>query len=177
MPRTLSPNTQTAIQQPITEPAYLMQLGFSTPLRLTTRANTVTWNSQSWFPQGFGRRPVRLSDNIDGVQSGVMQLTNHDNSLGALLLGEGCAEKSCDIWIIYGSGSLALADATHVFCGVMDEATQIAYRSVTITMFSQNADDKFTPHIKITRPTFNHPSVNTRISWNGQVYELRRDDD
>lgn len=176
MPRTVSPATQTAIQQPVTTPGYLIELHFSSILRLTTRGEIVTWNGFSWAPQGFGRRPVTLSEGRSGVQSGLLTFANHDNSFSALLLGEGCAGKRCNIWIIYGAGSIALSDATYLFFGMMDEARDIRDTSVQITIFSDNVEDKFSPHIKCTAPTFNHPSVNSRISWNGQVYELKRPD-
>ena len=172
MGRTLSSTTQIEIAKAITRPFYCIYLGFSTPLRLTTHGSSISWDSQTWLPSDGPVPTVSITQARDGMLVGALSLPNYDLSLSAIILSEGCAGKSCQIYKLYGAGPYASADGTEIFSGVMDAATGIDLDTVTIDLRGESFNDNYTPHILCNPPTFNHLPAQKVIVWGNETYVL-----
>src|SRR5210317_117124 len=107
MARTLTSEVNTATQDTVTTPRYLVQLGWSSISRLSSR-EAVTWNGYAWVPNLI--KSVNVSN--AGINSrAVVVLHNYDTSFGALALNEGLQDLWVSIWSLYGSSPFATADA------------------------------------------------------------------
>jgi hypothetical protein len=172
--RTLSAPTESATELTITRPGWLVEIGFNTPLRLSSRDDQ-TWNSQTWIG-GRIKRLSGLSSDGSGIQRGTLELINTDLVYSALVLGEGIADKTVKIWKFYGDNPAA-GDPVAVFDGAADDA-DIGPDAVRITLTGENVRTLYSPRRFIGAGTgFNHlRPVGTKINWGGQVYILERGD-
>jgi hypothetical protein len=170
--KTLSTATQTAVAGTVTTPAYFVQLGFSTPLYLSTRGDQV-WNGQNWYGGRLGKVSGLVWDG-KGQQKGNVELINSDLAYSALILNEGQANKAVSIWMYYGD-SPAAGDPVLVFQGVADQAT-IAPDKVTLTLIGENTRTMYSPRRFInTSMGFNHlRGAGSILNWGGQTYKLNR---
>lgn len=170
--RTLSAPTDTATQATITTPAYFVRLGFSTVVRLSSRGDQ-SWDSQTWTGGRLGKIGG-LSWDGKGGQRGTLEIINTDIVYSALVLNEGVADRTAEIWKFYGDNP-ALSDPVKVFDGVMDEA-DIGADFVRITLIGENARTLYSPRRFIGPATgFNHLSpAGRKITWGGQPIELKR---
>lgn len=170
--RTLSTPTSTATQSTITTPAYLVEIGFSSVVRLSSRGDQ-SWDGQTWTGGRLGK-VSGLNWDGKGQQSGALDIINADLAYSALVLGEGVADRAVRIWKFYGDNPAA-GDPVAVFDGVMDEA-DIGADRVRITLVSANARTLFSPRRFIGPATgFNHLSpAGRKITWGGQTIILNR---
>jgi hypothetical protein len=170
--RTLTAPTEAAAALTVTTPAYLVELGYAAPLRLSSRQDQ-SWNGQTWTGGRLGRISGLAADG-SGSQRGTLEIINTDLAYSALILNEGAADIACRIWMFYGNNPAA-SDPVEVFNGVLDEA-DIAPDRVRLTLASENSRTLFSPRRFIGPGTgFNHlRPAGTRISWGGQVYVLER---
>lgn len=151
-------NAETAIEKPIKVPFYLVYLDFDVPLYLCT-FKTVSLKNFLWSAS----RRIKVSGlktDAAGKQSGMIELSNLDNLISALVLTEGCAGKAAVIYMGYGNPTDA--DIVTRFIGIMDDFETLD-GSVKIRMLSKNAS-RISPGIVIARPDFNHlPAPGTVI--------------
>ena len=153
--RTLTSKTETALSQPVTAPRYLLEIGFSTTLRYSTR-ESVTWDSQVWLNSGV------MVDSLS-QNSAQISLANADNSAGAIVLGEGVRDKSIKIWALDGDSPYAAGDAVLLFDGVMSSVDGVGIR-VAISCTTQKAATTFSPRHIIAPAVCNHlPAPGTQI--------------
>lgn len=164
---TLPSALASAVAQTITRPGYLVEIGFSTPVRLSTLGD-VSWGGHTWQAgykidiQGLGRSlgaTPRLS------------LGNNDLSFGALVLNEGAADKAVRIYAIDAG---APADAVAVFDGIAD-AAEIG-DLVIFTLAQRHAKTLDAPR-KFIGPSIglNHlRPANSRITLGAATYVLQR---
>jgi hypothetical protein len=117
--RTLTGPTDAATQLTITQPGWLVELGFATLLRLSSR-NDQSWGGYTWTGSRI-KRLSGLSADGSGGQSGTLELINTDLAYSALVLGEGAADKTVRVWKFYGDNP-ASDDPVAVFDGVIDTA-------------------------------------------------------
>lgn len=117
--RTLTEPTASATGATVTQPLYLIEIGFSPALRLSTRGD-VTWNSVIWSGGELVAVSGLQSDG-SGRQSGTIQVGNLDDYLGTLVLGQGVADRACKLWKADGA-ALAASDPVLVFDGVIARA-------------------------------------------------------
>lgn len=167
--RTLSTPTQTEIAKTYTDPGYLVEIAFSTVVRLSSRAD-VSWNGSTWLASNV--RVDGLSSDGQGAQTGVLTLGNADNVFGALVLNEGVAGRAIKVWKFY-DGATAAADPVQVFSGWGDEA-EIGLTEVRISLVSESLESLSSPRNFINKANgFNHlPPAGTIINWGGQAYRL-----
>jgi hypothetical protein len=170
--KTLSTATQTAVAGTVTSPAYFVQLGFTTPLYLSTRGDQ-SWNGQTWAGGRLGK-VSGLSQDGKGQQKGQIELLNTDLAYSALILNEGQANKAVSIWMFYGD-SPGTNDPVLVFQGVADQAT-IGPDKVTLTLIGENTRTMYSPRRFINSSMgFNHlRGAGSILNWGGQSYQLRR---
>jgi hypothetical protein len=145
--RTVTAATQTAISGPASHTIYLIELGFSQPLRLSTREQ-LTWAGQVWQRTG-----ARLGS-IQAEQAEI-DLANHDYAAGALVLTEGVKDKPVVIYQLSGPGPWATDDAEELFRGVMDDVPQITER-VRIRCTRQSISTTTSPRDVVAPPICNH---------------------
>jgi hypothetical protein len=119
MSRTLTSAVTTSIGLPVTEPGYFVELLFATPLHLSSR-ETINWNGADWLTWDIKLRGFGV-DGAGSTQSGTLILGNADLSIGALVLGEGVADRHVNIWKFYGSAPDVL-DPVQIFGGAGDDS-------------------------------------------------------
>lgn len=154
MPRDItgaSPGTiAAAIALPVTEPGYLVYLGFDQALRHSTR-KSLSWGGYAWTG-GLGTRVASVTD-----LAASLELRNSDLSASALVLGNRLADIPCEIYALYDG------DAVLLFSGYLD-AARVGER-VTLTARAMSLARKV-PNRYITYPTFNHlVAPGTQIRW------------
>lgn len=166
MARVLSTNLQADVVKTITTPAYLVQIDFSTVLRLSTR-NDQSWNSQVWS----GGRLDKVQATDDG---GQIELMNGDLLAGALVLNEGVADRDITVWKFYGDNP-DVGDVVQVFSGVGD-TVEIAHDRVRIRLALSSRRTLYSPRRFINATSgFNHLlPEGTKITWGNDVFTLER---
>ena len=139
--RALTDATTTAADAPVTQPLYLIEIGFAPALRLSTRGD-VTWNALSWSG-GEAIAVGSLDADGSGRQSGAIQVGNLDDYVGTLVLAQGVADRPVKIWKADGA-ALAVADPVLVFDGVVERADVDASR-VSLTLAGAGTRSAFAP--------------------------------
>lgn len=158
MPRSLSGTISTAIALPVTEPGYLVYLGFDTPLRHSTRA-TLPWGGYMWTG-GLGTRVAEVNE-----QAATIELRNSDLSASAIVLNTVLADKPCAIYKLYNG------DATLLFQGFIDACPDIGDRVVLTAKALASA--RRVPNKYIAYPVFNWLTPpGTQVKWGTQAVTL-----
>lgn len=168
--RTLTAGQIAATTAPVTTPGYLVELSYSTVLRLSSRGDQ-SWDGYTWTGGRLGKVSGLTSDGR-GDQRGRVELINSDLAYSALVLTEGAADIRCRVWVFYGDNP---ADASLVLDGVTDGA-DIAPDAVSLTLVGESIRTAMFPRRFIGPSTgFNHlrPS-GTKITWGGQTYIMER---
>lgn len=170
MSRTLTTEQQTAVAETVTTPGYLVELGYSVMLRLSSRGDQ-SWDGYTWTGGRLGKISG-LTSTGGGDQRARIDLMNTDLAYSALVLNEGAAGIRCRVWAFFGNNP---ADASLLLDGVTDGA-DIAPDRVAINVVGESMRTAMFPRRTIGPSTgFNHlrPS-GTRITWGGQTYVLER---
>jgi hypothetical protein len=176
MSRSISSATLTALAAQMTSPGYLLQIGWPTPARLSSRGDT-SWNSQVWVGTGFVVQGLAWDGS--GDMRGVISLNNGgtqsvygDFSYNALTYG--AADVPIQIWI-YDKAALATPDPVAVFDGVGDTC-QIEAAKVQIQFAAKRSNVLYSPRQYITAEAgFSIvPPDGKVIYWGGQKYVLSR---
>lgn len=173
MTRTLTAALTTEVTRDVTSPGYLIEIQFSTPLRLSTRG-TMVWSGNTWTTWGAIVRGIATDSQGDESSASIM-LWNGDYTLSALVLGEGIANRVVNIWKFYGDSALTVTDPVHVFSGVADDASvNPTNGEVTINLVRVNAAAQFAPRFYITPDNgFSFlPAPGTVIDWDGERFIL-----
>jgi len=139
--RTLTPAAAAALGATITRPAMLVEIGFSPASRLST-AGDVTWAGQVWSG-GQRVRVSGLSADGAGAQSARLEIGNADLAFGALVLGQGVADRVVRIWT-GDAAALADADLALVFDGVVASA-DVTPERVQMTLTAQGSRTLYSP--------------------------------
>jgi hypothetical protein len=160
--RTLSSALITELGLTLTRPGYLIQLGYSTPLRISTLGD-ITWNGFAW--SSYDARISGLSSDGKGANSAQLMVGNTDKAIGAVVLTEGASDIAVAIWAIY-AGATATADAVQVFSGVVDGA-DISADKVNLILMAQANRTLHSPRVFINKAAgFNYLlPAGTRINF------------
>lgn len=170
--RTLTPATTSATDATVTQPLYLIEIGFAPPLRLSTRGD-VTWNALAWSG-GEAIDVSRLEADGTGRQSGTVQIGNLDDYVGTLVLGQGVADRPVKIWKADGA-ALDVADPVLVFDGVVERADVDTAR-VSLSLAGAGTRSAFAPRRVIGSASgFNFMlPAGTKIRIGADTYTLER---
>jgi hypothetical protein len=108
------------------------------------------------------------------VRSSSMTIANTDSAIGAIILGEGVADKAVSIYTIY-AGALGAGDTILEFLGVADAAEVNATRA-TITFTGASTEASFCPRRRISRATGFNTIIpaGTTLMIGGTTYVLER---
>ena len=162
MPRDItgaSPGTlAAAIALPVTEPGYLVFLGFDSELRHSTRA-TLTWGGHSWTG-GLGTRVLSVSE-----QEATVELANSDLSASALVLNTTLADRACAIYKLYNGDAVLLFDGILDACPMIGDRVQLTAKAL--------ASAKRVPAKYIAYPAFKWLTPpGTQVKWGAQAVTL-----
>lgn len=165
--RTLADAIATEVALTYTRPGYLLEFGFSTPIRIST-LGTLAWDGHTWL----GGQKVDVQG-LGWSMSATPRVAigNLDLAFGAVVLGEGAADKSVKIWAVYAG---APDDAVPLFDGVADMAE--VGDMVVMTLAQRGSRTLYSPR-RFVGPSagVNHlRPENTRITLGGATYVLQR---
>ena len=168
--RTLSAALITELGLAVTRPGFLIQIGYSTVLRLSTMGD-ISWASNTWAAAN-----VMVSDagqDGSGGNGGTLTLGNTDGAYGALALNEGGAVP-VTIWACY-AGATATGDPVQVFTGVTDGAT-IDEEKVVLPLMSTGNETLYAPRVFINKASgFNYlQPAGTKIVVGNETFVLER---
>lgn len=126
--RSLSSPHSTALGNPVTRPAWLVQIDFATVRRWTSAA-TLTWNSQTWTGcdvtvEGLEVEALRVR--------GSLVIGNLDDVIGGLVLSEGVQDRPVTIYS-YDAAATGAADVQWL-CAAVGAGAQISERQVRIEL-------------------------------------------
>lgn len=172
MTRALTSPTTAAVGADVTQPGYLVQIDFASPLRLSGRG-AITWAGQSWAAWDVRIDGIGI-DGAASAQNGSVTLGNADYTTGALVLGEGVSGRAVNIWKFYGEAP-ALGDPVLVFSGVGDDAIISPDGGVVRIGLQQSGGvTLFCPRTYITRESGRAflPATGSIIQWNGETFRL-----
>lgn len=169
--RTLTTPTSDAAEALGTQPGWLVEIGFETPLRLSSRGtvevlgNTFT----GWDVQVTG---IAI-DAAKPATAGTLTLGDHDQSISALVLGEGLAGREVRVWR-YFAEAVEDDDPVLMFYGVAGASSGGAARRVTAALIAREASVLYSPRRYLTRETgFSFlPPAGKVITFNGERYQL-----
>lgn len=173
MARTISATVEVAVNQPITAPGYLVEIEFSTPLRLSSRGNLNVLGND-WQRWGVGVTGIGV-DSTSSMQSGSLNIANTDLIISTLVLEEGIADRPIHIFKFYGE-TPEDEDVILLFDGVGGE-TSIDTSSPLIKVSLRQARDgvQFAPakYITVDQGFSMLPPAGTVIEFGGQTYILQ----
>lgn len=172
--RTLTDNVAAEVDALATKPGYFVEISFSAPLRASTRGE-MEWLGNVWVDAGL----VVAGLSVDGTSSSASagaSFADDDETISALVLNEGVADRPVRVWCFYGD-SPDDDDPVMLFDGVCDAASGDPEGGrVTIT-FAQGGSSHYSPRRRMTREQgFSFlPAKGTTIRWNGDRYKLDGD--
>jgi hypothetical protein len=171
MARSLSTPTKNAIAAQLTQPGYLVHIGWAAPVRLSSRGD-MTWNGNVYIAAGVMVSGLDWSGSAE--QTGSILLNNAENLYSATALNEGVADVPIDVWL-YDGAATATSDPVQLFAGVGDSCS-ILPQSVTIKVTSTRTRSQFSPRAYITQDNgFSIvPPEGRIISWGGTPYRFER---
>lgn len=170
--KTLTPALLTELGLVSTRPGYLISLGYSLPIRLSTMGD-ISWNSLAWAGNNMNIRLSGLSQDGKGANTCNLEVGNIDLSYGALVLNEGASDIPVVIYSVY-AGATDASDVIQVFSGVLDGAN-ISETKVSFTLVSQNNKTLYSPRVFINKPKFNFlQPANTKIVFGNETFILEK---
>lgn len=169
--KTLSAALAAELALTITRPGYLVEIGFASPVRLSTMGD-ITWSGTTWLAADV--KVSGISQDGKGANKAALALGNTDSTFGALVLNEGIADRPIRIWAIY-AGATATPDAVQVFDGVGDGA-DISPDKVAVTLVEQSNMTLSAPRRFISKATgfSSLQPAGTKIAFNGELFILER---
>ena len=167
--KTLTAALQSAHSDPVQKPAWLVQVSFSTPLRVSSY-DTVTYGGNSYDASDVDVSRVR----VGGVDvDGSLILGNADDTVAALVLNEGISGRAIRIWGFDGAAVSSDDDFVLLVDAVAGRAV-ISGEKVTIELKESTAY-AFTPRQYVAPPAFTYlMPAGAKIKINGETYTIER---
>lgn len=116
--KTLSGPHTTALGAAVTKPAWLVQIDFATPLRMSS-LGTISWSGQTWTAAGVSVEGLMVE--AFRVQGSVV-IQNLDGVIGNTILTDGIQDRNVTIYS-YDGGATAAADVQWMASAVCAGAT------------------------------------------------------
>jgi len=159
---TLPPGFVAGAARPITKPGYLFELGFTPPLRYSTRGDQVFGGE--YFAAGF----VGAFD----IGAKRLSLINQDNAVSTIVLAQGVADRYVRVWQFYGD-SVTDDNTILLIDGFIDGAPAIGDR-VILSLYAEAAGVMFAPRHRINRHNGYNvlPQPGLRIQWGNALFVL-----
>ena len=175
MTRTVTAALLTELGNPITTPAWFVEILFSTPLRLSSRG-TLDWNGNTWQSRDLSIRGLG-SDVSSAQQSGNLTIGDLDLSVWTLIQAQDIKGRGVNVWKFYGVAP-APTDPVQIFAGAGDAAAMDeSSGGVNISLVQRSARELHAPRRYMTRaagfPLL--PVIGQTIYFNGENFKLERD--
>lgn len=152
--RTLAAATTSASESAITQPVFLVEMGFNTPVLFSSKGN-VTVGADTF---------VEASLKVKTGDSATVEVFNESTQFGQIVLTEGTAGRSIRIWQFYDA-----SDVIEIFNGEMSEATI----ADSVQIRCKRRPPNRTPRDFISEPVFKHlPTPGTKINTPTQIITL-----
>ena len=152
------------LRQTLTDPTYLVELGFDPPLYLST-GQSVQWDGHHWE-----QAPLSVStitSDATGSQSISLSIGNQDRAYGALVLSQRAKDRYVKCWIAYAAGG----DPVLFADGIMDGAS--VGEEVQIGVIGRSTSYGSVPRIICAPPLMNHlPPSGTVIRFGTVRYTI-----
>lgn len=166
MPRNLTPDIGASVDFTITSRRWLLELQYSTVLRLYSGQGTISWNGFVWTSSAFDIS----GPTFDSVGRGNAKaiFSNLDATLSAILLGpQGATGIPASIYYYDNN------DAQLLMAGFLDGA-EIDTRA-NINIVTENLTGKSAPRLVAGPPLMNHITPSgTIISWGNERITVER---
>lgn len=170
--RTLSTNLQNRVADDVTRPGLLIEIGFSSPLKLSSRS-TLAWSGSTWTAWDMDVGGMQ-ADATKGSINGSIRLGNTDLVVSTLIMAEGVADRSIIIRVFYGDAP-AEDEVLAMYSGVC-AGSRLQYQtaSVEIAIDQGGGRTTYAPREYMTKYRgFNLlPADGTLIPWDGEMFEL-----
>ena len=164
MPRTLSANNQAGIVLGITEPVYLLDLDYATPIRLSSR-ETITYESNSYT--GVDMPTVDITPGV----SATIRFFNQGLTHSATMISEGTGFDAT-LYAVYGQPSFSSGDADIVFSGVLG-AIEIDLEMIEVEILP--VEPFYSPIHRATDENFKHlPVDGMQIQTRSGTFVIKR---
>jgi hypothetical protein len=155
----LSSVNRTGVALTLTRPVYLVEFGFATPLRLSSR-NTITYAAKSF---------TSAAVTVD-LSSLTVRLLNASLAYTATFK-DGGNGVPVTIWVLYGDTAPAYEDADVIFEGELGAVGL----GETITVKLRASSPKQIPRLTVAPPTFKHlPPDGLEIATPSGLFVLER---
>jgi len=152
--RSLDAATVSAAQGVVTQPVFLVEMGFDTPIFFSSKGNVI-FGSDTF---------VEASMDVKTGQQTTVSVFNESTQFGQIVLTEGTAGRSIRIWQFYDA-----SDVIEIFNGEMGEATI----AESVQIRCKRRPPNRTPRDFISEPVFRHlPTPGTKISTPTQIITL-----
>lgn len=157
--RELSAANRAGIVSTLTRPVYLVELGFATTLRLSSR-ETISYAGSSF---------TAATMSVD-ISAPSIRLLNASLAYTATFKA-GADGVSCTIYVVYGDGPFARGDADVIFSGEVG-AVGIGDQ---ISIRLRDAPPKQVPRLQVAPPAFNNlPPDGLEIRTSAGLFRLER---
>jgi hypothetical protein len=165
MSRTLPAGMATEAEKLKTRPFWVVELMFSTPVRLTSRG-AMTIDANSYLAANL---KVTVNEKL---HTASCQLWNENEQWSDEFLS-GASRIVAKLWVGYGANVSAATSLEQVIDGEIGGAT-VGDKSIRFTLRGQAV--QFTPRLIFRKPTFNWLTPKfARFSTPNGVFELRKE--
>lgn len=161
--KTLSSVVQDQISTSVINPAYLVEIGFSTRIRGCT-LGSVEIMGQLW--PAIGIQVGEISTGQGGIKTVSISIINNAFSISNIVLAESASGKEVKVWKLFDT------ETELVFSGVVDEVPEIS-STVSFNCTTANSRTTSVPFITLNQPFFNFlPRPGEIIRWGNSIFEL-----
>lgn len=161
----VTPRNTTELAKKITQPVFLVYLGFPTPVRLSTRG-TVTWIAQTW---------VESLVDIGGIEYGDFGLNIATIRVSPdyrdSILANQISNLEMAVYVLFGEAPFANDDGINIIQGFGAEA-DLRRDYIDITIVSQNTQASVTPWVH-----YDHENIQpagTQVPLRGTTITIER---
>ena len=169
--RALSTPTANAVAARSTAPGYLVQIGWTPTVRLSTLGD-LTWNGAVWVAADIAVQGLRWAQ--AGTVTGTLRLGNSTAQYSAYALNQGVAGVAIRVWAL-DRNATATGDPVAVFDGE-GGSLNLDEDAISIEIASRKARALKAPRVRIIAANgFSQlPVAGSTFRWGGQRYVLQR---
>jgi hypothetical protein len=156
-----------------TDSFMLVEIGFSTPLRITDYGANITWNGYTWIAQDV--KVTGLTQHKGGVSVGSIEIQNMDDTLSALLLIEGARDKTVKVYEGYYDSAGNLVGMVNIFTNGRTNGAKLTEKAAVLEIAEERASQlgRAPRRWMNTATGFNHLLPDgTKITWKGEDFEV-----
>jgi hypothetical protein len=168
--RTISTGLAARQDARLTQPGFLVSIGFKSGTIYLSSRQTLTALGITWIARGV--TITGLDSDSDANASCTIKIDNHDNLMSAFVLADGFAGTPVKVYKFWTDAT----DLMLAFDGVGNTADPIMPDQVTLKAAIDSADNLMTPNTpRIAPPLFNAVlPAGFEIVWGTERYTLKK---